>query len=143
MGETALVSRQVRDAIALVKQLDRQGDEPDLVAWCWFDADQEWRLVLAGAHLDAVLEHPMEVRAKVAQALRQIGVRSVSISDVKVITVQSPLARAIRQLVRTPPRKFTHERCTSTMTSNLFIEDALVLRSVDRDPLPTSELHPQ
>jgi hypothetical protein len=135
MAEETLVTRRIRDSIALVKHLDRQGDETDLVAWCWFDDDHEWRLLLAGPTLDAVRDRPKEIRSRVARALQAIDAGEISIFDVKIVPGHSGLPRAIKAIVKTAPRKFVHERIHSTRVEDVFLDDVVVLRSVDREYL--------
>lgn len=130
MAEEALVSHKIEDAITLVKHLDQHGDEVDLVAWCWFDDDHEWRLLLAGPTLDAVQGRP-----RVARELRQIDANGVSISDVKIVPGDSVLPSAIRTLIKTEPGKFMHAHIQSTRVENVFLDDVIVLRSVDREHL--------
>lgn len=135
MAEEALVSRKIKDSITLARHLDQQGDETDLVAWCWFDDDHEWRLLLAGPTLDAVRDHPKEIRSRVAHALRQIDADDISIFDVKIVPSQSGLPRAIKTLIKTVPQQFTNARITSTRVEDVFLDDVVVLRSVDREYL--------
>lgn len=135
MAEEALVSRKIKDSITLVKHLDRHGDETDLVAWCWFDDDHEWRLLLAGPTLDAVRDRPKAIRSRVAHALQEIDANGISMFDVKIVPSQSGLPQAIRSLIKTAPGKFTHARMTSTRVADVFLDDVVVLRSVDREYL--------
>lgn len=137
MADETLVMHKIPASRALVRTLDRQGDEPDLVAWCWFDADQEWRLLLAGPTFDLAEadDQPLEVLSRVAEALRQTKDSPISIADIKIVPTRSKWSGAIHALIKTVPGKFTHARMTSTRVADVFLDDVVVLRSVDREYL--------
>ena len=129
MAEEALVEK-VADATELVKKLDAAGYQPSLAAWYFYDDADEWRLILAGPGFDNLLsnQEPVAYR-KVAEALAQTNVSSLSISDVKLVGSQSPLSKAIRFLISTPNDGFVRARFTSNFINGIFIKEMLVLRA--------------
>ena len=130
MGEEALVESQVADGVELIKRLDADGAAPTLAAWYFYDDAGEWRLVLAGASFDELLpsQEPFAYR-KVAEALARTNVSSLSVSDVKLVSTQSPLPKTIRFLISTPPTGFVRAHFTSNFINGIFIKEMLVLRS--------------
>lgn len=131
MGEEALVESQVVDAIEFVKQLDQTGAPPTLAVWYFYDDAAEWRLLIAGPAFDALLpkQEALAYR-KVVDALSSVQVSSLTASDVKLIETKSPLAKAIRMLIGTPPNATARAHFSSTTLNGIFIQHMIVLRSV-------------
>src|SRR5690606_15605523 len=122
MGEEALVEGHVADAVELIKQLDADGAQPGLAVWYLYDDVAEWRLLLAGSFFDALLpkQEPIAYR-KVAEALTKANVPSLRVSDVKLLSTQSPLAKTIRFLIATPPNAISRAHFTSNFVNGIFI----------------------
>jgi len=130
MGEEALVESQVADAIQLVKSLDTAGAAPTLAVWYFYDDASEWRLLLAGPFFDARLPSQEPIAySKVVEALTNSTASSLPASDIKLVTTQSPLAKAIRRLINTPPNALIRAHFRSTTLNGIFIPAMIVLRS--------------
>jgi len=130
MGEAALVESQIADTVALIKTLESQGDKPSSVVWYYFPDAGEWRLLIAGPSLDTLLPKE-ESRAyqKIAGALNNSRVTSISIGEVKLVRTDYPLLNAARFLIATPPDAFARAHFKDISVNGIFIKEMLVLRS--------------
>lgn len=130
MGSTALVEAQLGDAVTLVQKLDARGDPPTLAAWYFYDDADEWRLIVAGPTFDPVLQkqEPIAYR-KIVEALAELDLPSISVSDVKLVSSKSPLPTAIRMMIGTGPTGITRAHCVANTINGIFIKEMYVLRS--------------
>jgi hypothetical protein len=130
MGETALVESQIADAVALVQKLDARGDPPSLAVWYLYDDANEWRLVIAGNNFDAVLQKQEPIAyQKIVEAMSELKLTSISVSDVKLINSKSPLSSAVRMMIGTGPTGITRAHCTANTVNGIFIKEMIVIRS--------------
>jgi hypothetical protein len=130
MGEKALVESQVADAMMLIRELDSRGASPALAAWYFYDDADEWRLLLAGEAFDDLLGKQEAVAyRKVVEAMSSLSLSSLSLSDIKLLPSRSPLAGALRMLIRTPPNGLMRAHFTDTSLNGIFIKEMIILRS--------------
>ena len=130
MGETAVVESQIADAISLIQRLDARGDSPTLAAWYLYDDADEWRLIIAGPTFDAVLQKQEPIAyQKIVEAMSDITLTMLSISDVKLVSTKSPLPGTIRLMIGTGPTGIARAHCTSNTINGIFIKEMFVLRS--------------
>lgn len=130
MGEEALVESQISDSISLIESLERHGDKPSVVIWYYFPDADEWRLLLAGPSFDALLPKE-ESRAyqKIAEALNEAEVKSLTIGEIKLTKTDYPLITATRFLIGTPPDAIIRAHFKDNRVNGVFIKEMLVLRS--------------
>lgn len=130
MGEETLVESQISDSISLVKSLERHGDKPSVVIWYYFPDADEWRLLLAGPSFDKLLPKE-ESRAyqRIAEALNEAEVKSLTIGEIKVTKTDYPLITATRFLIGTPPDVIVRAHFKDNRINGVFIKEMVVLRS--------------
>ncbi len=130
MGETTLVEGKVAEAAALVRELDSRGDSPSAAVWYFYDDAEQWQLLLAGQTFDPLLpaQEPLAYR-KVADAMNALTLSSLWISEVKVVSSEYPILKALRRLLRTPAEALTSAYFTDTTIDGLFIKEMVILRS--------------
>jgi len=130
VGESALVESKIADAISLVKKLDSTGAAPSLAAWYYYDDADEWRLLIAGPTYESLLPKQESVAyRKLVEAMAGLSLPSLTLSDVKLVSMQSPLSQALRFLLRTPPDGIARAHFTDTTLNRIFIKEMVVLRS--------------
>jgi hypothetical protein len=130
MGETAMVESQIVEAISLVQKLDARGDSPTMAAWYLYDDANEWRLIIAGPTFDAVLQKQEPIAyQKIVEAMSELNLTTLAISDVKLVGTKSPLPGTIRLMIGTGPQGITRAHCTANTINGIFIKEMFVLRS--------------
>lgn len=130
MGEKALVDSLVTDAINLIKKLDEQGNSPSFAAWYYYDDADEWRLIIAGPTLDALLprQEPIAYR-KVIDGLSAISAVALGLSDLKVVQTSAQLISAMKFLVGTGQQGIVRAHFQDCSLNGIFIKEAVILRS--------------
>ena len=130
MGEEALVESQIEDSISFVKSLDSQGDKPSAAVWNYFPDADDWRLLIAGPTFDALLPKD-EARAyqRVAEALSNANVSSLSIGQMKIVRTDYPMLNATRFLLKTSPDAVIRAHFKDNRINGIFIKEMLVLRA--------------
>jgi len=130
MGEKTLVESKIPDTIRLVEKLDIDGNSPSLVVWYFYDDVDEWRLVIAGSIFDALLPKQESIAyKKIIEAIASLSLSSLSISDLKLISTNSPLPQALRFIIRTDPKGISQAHFTDTTLNGIFMKEFFVLRS--------------
>lgn len=130
MGEITLVESRVIDAIKLVEALDKNGISPSLVAWYFYDDVDEWRLLVAGVSLEKHLPNSEALAYReILNAFNLAGVSSIGISDVKLISLTSPLAKSISTLIRTDSNGFARAYFTNERLNGIFVKSTCIIRS--------------
>lgn len=130
MAEKALVETQVDDSVALVQKLDADGYPPAFAAWYYYDDADEWRLIIAGTELDALLgKHDAIAYRKIVDAMSAISLASLAVSDIKLIKTDGPLPKALKFLIGTGPTGIVRAHCTDTTLNGIFIKEMVILRS--------------
>lgn len=130
MGEAALVESQIADSFALVRTLDKAGNNPSVAMWYYYPDSDEWRLLIAGPAFDALLPKE-EARAYLllVNALAEAGVSSLSIGEVKIIRMDDPILEAARFLIRTEPNAIVRGHFKNNRIKGIYIKEMLVLRA--------------
>jgi len=125
-----LVEGQIADAVALIQKLDSARLSPTLAAWYFYDDANEWRLLLAGPAFDALLpKQEIIAYRKLAEAMSDLSPASLKLSDVKLLSSQSPLPQALRLLVGTPATSIVRAHFSDTTLNGIFIKEMIILRS--------------
>ena len=131
MGEKTLVEGLISDSIELVKKLDSTEAPLTLAVWYFYEDADEWRFLIAGPTFDELLPRNEALAyQKVSEAISSADLQSLSISFVKPVISTSPLPRAIKFLVRTPPDGVLQAYFSETTLNDIFIKEMIVLRSV-------------
>jgi hypothetical protein len=130
MGEAALVESRVADAIQLLQRLDAVGEGPTLAVWYYYEDVDDWRLIFAGPVYDSLLpKQEAAAYKKLAEALASASISSLSVSDLKILATTSPLALALRLLIRTPPQATARAYFSNTTLNGIFIKEMIILRA--------------
>jgi len=130
MGESALVESQIVDAGSLVRKLDELGLAPTLVVWYYYDDAADWRLIIAGPEFDSLLPKQEAVAyRKIAEAMSAVSPASLTLSDIKLLRSDIPLAKAIRMLIRTPPTGIMRAHFSNNSLNGIFIKEMILLRA--------------
>jgi len=130
MDQKALVESQIADAILLIKKLDEDGNSPSLVAWYFYDDVDEWRLIIAGPVFDALLpRQELVAYRKLVEAMGSLSLSSLSFSNLKLVSTNSPLPQALRFLIRTGPTGIARLQFSNTTLNGIFIKEMIILRS--------------
>lgn len=130
MGEKTLVESKIPDATRLIQKLDADGSSPSLAAWYFYDDADEWRLLIAGPAFDALLpKHEPVAYRKLVEAMASLSLASLSVSDLKLVSTNSPLPRALRLLIRTGPIGVAQAHFTNTTLNGIFMKEMFILRS--------------
>jgi hypothetical protein len=130
MVEELLVESEIADSVTLVKTLDRRGDAPSIVVWHYFSDAEEWRLLVAGPTFDSLLPGD-EARAylKIAEAVNDAQVASLTIGKVKVERTTNPLLSVATTLVHTDPRGIVRAHFKGVSINGIFVKEMVVLRA--------------
>lgn len=130
MGENALVESKIAEGIRLIKQLDKDGNSPSLATWYFYADVEEWRLLIAGPNFDILLpkSEPIAYR-KLFESLAKLSLESLTVSDIKLVTTNSPLHLAIRTLFITDPNGISQAHFIDTTLNGIFIKEMIILRS--------------
>ena len=130
MGEKALVESQIADAVQLIQKLDADGNSPSLAAWYFYDDVDVWRLVIAGPAFDALLPKQEAVAyRKLVEAMANLSLSSLSVSDLKLVSTNSPLPQALRILIRTSSTGTSRAHFANTTLNGIFMKEMIILRS--------------
>lgn len=130
MGDKALVEGLITDSIELIKKLDSSGASPTLAAWYFYEDAEEWRLLIAGPAFDQLLPTNEALAYQtISEAISSADLQSLSISLVKLVESTSPLPRALKYLVDTPPTGIVQAHFSDTTLNGIFIKEMMVLRS--------------
>jgi hypothetical protein len=130
MGEKPLVESQIDDSIRLILKLDLDGNSPTLAVWYFYDDLDEWRLLIAGPTFDALLPKQEPVAyGKLVEAMASVSLSYLSISYLKLVRTNSPLAQALHFLIRTGSTGTARTYFSNTTLNGIFIKDMVILRS--------------
>jgi len=130
MAEEALVESLVADSAKLVRELDKQGDQPSNALWYYFSDAEEWRLLVAGKSFDQLLpKDEAQAYQKVARAIGKANLDSLTIADVKLVRTDDSLLAAIKFVVRTPPDGVVRAHFRDNTFNGIFVKEMLVLRA--------------
>jgi len=130
MGEKTLVDELVEDSIKLIRQLDASGMAPGLVVWYFYEDADEWRLLIAGHAYDELIKKNEALGyQKLSESISSADLQTISISLVKLINSNSPLAVALSSLIGTPPNGLVRAHFADTTLNGIFIKEMLVIRS--------------
>jgi hypothetical protein len=133
MGEKPLVEGLITDSTELLKSLDKLESKPGLAAWYFYEDAGDWRLVIAGEYFDQFLPKQEAIAyQRISEAISKAELRSLSISLIKLIRTDDPLAQAISFLIGTPPDGVMQASFTDTTLNGIFIKEMLILRSALR-----------
>lgn len=130
MGESALVESQLADAELLVRKLDEADMAPTLVVWYYYDDAGDWRLIIAGPKFDDFLPKQEAIAyRKVAEAMASVSPASLTLSDIKLLRSDVPLAKAIRMLIHTPSTGVVRAYFSNNSINGIFIKEMILLRA--------------
>ncbi len=130
MAEIALVENQIEDAGLLVEKLDQDGFSTKLVAWYYYSDAEEWRLLISGNTFDSLLQKQEAVAyGRLAQALNEITVSGLKISDLKIVGTSAPLVQSIGRLIKTGTSGVIRAHFANTTINGIFMKEFFVLRS--------------
>ena len=129
MGDKTLVESQIDDSIRLIQKLDTDGNSPSLVLWYFYDDLDEWRLLVAGPVFDALLPKREHIAyGMLVEAMTSISPSYLSISYLKLVVTNSPLAISLHSLIRTPSTGISRAYFSNTTLNGIFIKDMVILR---------------
>ncbi|MBN1652493.1 MAG: hypothetical protein JXA30_01825 [Deltaproteobacteria bacterium] len=130
MAEETLVEGFITDAIKLIDALDKQGDNPTRAVWYYFSDAEKWQLVLAGPSFDQFLSTDQnQAYLKVATAITQANVDSISIADVKLMRTDDKLLQATKYVIKTSPNSVVRALFRDSTINGIFVKEMLVLRA--------------
>lgn len=130
MGEKALVESQVDDAVKLIQKLDANALSPTVVVWYYYDEADEWRLLVGGPPFEKFL--PRQEAAAygiLIEAIGSLNLSSLKISDLKLVSTASPLAKTLLFVFRTAPTGIEKAYMTNNTVNGIFIKSMVILRS--------------
>ncbi len=130
MVARTLVDRDVEAGRLLLQELDKLGKEEIEISsalWFYFDADDQWLLLLASPMVD--LKGPLAVYTLIQQAMKNLpqDLRP-EFTDISAVSPSDYRIQAIRTAFKTGAGVGT-TRVTRSVVDNLYIEDALIYRS--------------
>lgn len=130
MAADTLVESLVSDSIALVKQLDKQGDVPTNVLWYFYSDAEEWRLLIAGATFDTLLPRDeSQGYLKIATAIRNAHLDTLTIADVKLIKTDDPVLQATKFVLKTARSAVVQAHFHDNTFNGIFVKEMLVMRA--------------
>jgi methionine salvage enolase-phosphatase E1 len=130
MAEETLVESLVTDSVELIKQLDKQGDDPTNVLWYFYSDAEEWRLLIAGPAFDKLLpkdEH--QAYQKIAKAIGGAKLNTLTIADVKLIRTDDAVLKATRFALKTPQSAVVRTYFRDNTFNGIFVKEMLVMRA--------------
>ncbi len=133
MGEKLLVDGLTEDTKSLIANLDESQKKCSLVAWYYYPDSDEWKLLLAGQWLDDLLPNQEAIAyQKIAQAIKDSSLNSLSISFIRLLKRTDHIAEAISMLIGTDMGPLGHMHFTGTSLNGIYIDEMLIMRSVPR-----------
>lgn len=130
MAENTLVEGLWTDASNLVRQLDLGEYSPTIAVWYFYEDVHQWRLLLGGPAFDDLLPKKEDVAyQKVAEAISTIDPSGLSISMVKLLRRDAPIAGAIKFLMNTGTKGITQASFSNTTINGIFLKDMVIIRS--------------
>ena len=130
MVEEALVESAVTDSVKLVEELDKQGDTPSNVLWYFFSDAEVWRLLVAGKSFDTLLpKDESDAYQKIARAIGNVNLTTLSIADVKLVRTDDPLLVATKFVIKTPADGVVRAHFRDNTFNGIFVKEMLVLRA--------------
>jgi len=125
-----LVESLVQDSIKLVAALDQQGDALTNALWYYFSDAEEWRFLVAGSTFDRLLpKEELQAYERVAKAIANSNVDSISIANVKLVRTDDPVLVATRFVVKTAPNGVVRAHFRDNVFNGIFVKEMLVLRA--------------
>jgi len=130
MAEEALVESSVTDSVKLLEELDKLGDTPSNVLWYFFSDAEVWRLLVAGRTFDLLLpKDESQAYQKIARAIENANLTSLSIADVKPVRTDDPLLVATKFVIKTPANGVVRAHFRDNTFNGIFVKEMLVLRA--------------
>jgi hypothetical protein len=130
MAEETLVESLVTDSVELIKQLDKQGDDPTNVLWYFYSDAEEWRLLIAGPTFDKLLpKDEGQAYQKIAKAIGSAKLDSLTIADVKLIKTDDPVLKATRSVLKTPQSAVVRAYFRDNTFNGIFVKEMLLMRA--------------
>ena len=130
MAENTLVEGLWADSVELIKKLDEGEYSPTLAVWYFYADAEQWRLLIGGPAYDALLpkQEPLAYQ-RISEAISSCDLTTLSISLVKLVKLDAPLAKALKFLVGTGEKGLVQATFSNTTLNGIFIKDMVVMRS--------------
>ena len=125
MGTSTLVSFDIENGDSVIKALDDGGISPNVALWAKVPDYEDWRLVIASAHLDQV--SPLAAYTQINGAIQKAGIPSHRQPTILMKPMSDPMIRELR-------RAFASAADTRGMRlggqkfGDKYLEDAIVYR---------------
>lgn len=130
MAEETLVESLVTDSIELIKQLDKQGDNPTNVLWYFYSDAEEWRLLIAGPTFDKLLpKSEDEAYQRLAMAIKAARLSTLTIADVKLIRTDDAVIKATKVVLKTPMSAVVRAHFRDNTFNGIFVKEMLLMRA--------------
>jgi len=130
MGEKTLVEGALDDSIQLVRHFDAGGNKPTFATWYYYDDAGEWRLLLSSQTFDELLKKNGALAyQRVAEAITQENLGSLSISEIKIIPSSDPLPNTVKMIISTSENGVMRAHFSNTTINGIFIKEMFVLRA--------------
>lgn len=130
MAEETLVESLVTDSIELIRELDKQGDNPTNALWYFYSDAEEWRLLIAGPAFDKLLpKDEGQAYQRIARAVGSAKLGTLTIADVKPIRTDDAVLKATRLALKTSQSAVTRAHFRDNTFNGIFVKEMLVMRA--------------
>lgn len=129
MAKETLLESDIAAGARFIEALDEDGEAVDTALWFYYPDLSQWKLLIASPAFEK--DRPTSSYTKVSKLLSnedEVG-RSISISDIKILTAKDPMRRLLKGIIRTG-KSLDRIRMTSNILNGIYVEDALVYRNV-------------
>jgi hypothetical protein len=100
------------------------------VLWYFFSDAEVWRLLVAGRTFDLLLpKDESQAYQKIARAIENANLTSLSIADVKPVRTDDPLLVATKFVIKTPANGVVRAHFRDNTFNGIFVKEMLVLRA--------------
>ena len=140
MAKSVLVTGEFTEVMgkagaALLRRLDTDNADVRSAFWFYFPDVKAWKLLLASNKVD--LEGPREFYKRIVKANKTASKSEylLSLNDIGVANMSSPIVILIGIAVETPRDAVSSIRFTRNTINGNFIEDAYIYRSSVQDDI--------
>jgi len=127
MVTTTLTQEMVESGNVLVRQLDKQGAQPDAVFWLYFPDIEEWKLIIAEVKLSK--QGPKKIYKKIQDIISLSGkeLHGLSLDSVVLAKPDTHIVKLLKMAIHTG-QGISGIRFTNNVINGTVVEDAYIYR---------------
>ena len=119
---------RIKEGKELIKELDRQGLNPEVALWFYLSESNKWRFILSSSSFKNLLGQ--NIYSDFIDNYRELSqVKNIGLENITLLPKNNDLIKIIKLVVSTNPKDISNIRLTSNVINGVLIEDALIYRA--------------